>query len=359
MGNAVWENAFGMNSIRTLRIVYFREKRGMKHALHRERCCSHYIPAPRERVAVIPRGETSLDQGGGAGENHLMTIREFTEQFTEKAGERPFPALFIGHGSPANGLPGSAYGKKWGEISKNIPTPKAILVISAHWLTEGTRVHIAERPRTIYDFYGFPKELYNLSYPCPGDTKTPETLTQQIRATTILGDRSWGIDHGAWVPLLHLYRKADIPVFQMSIDITKPPAWHSELGRELGFLRERGVLIVGSGNIVHNLREVSWDEGATPYQFAIDFDSRVAEYITRGDTKALVEYEKLGAEVHLSVPTPDHYLPLLYILSLKKDEEGFSFPVTGIAHGSISMRAVLVDQKTPDQKAKSAVSAAQ
>ena len=252
------------------------------------------------------------------------------------------PVLFVGHGSPMNGMEKNRYSRAWSEIGERLPRPKAVLCISAHWLTRGTFTHERPEPKTIHDFWGFPRELYEIRYGCPGSPELARKVRSLIDRTHVERDTDWGLDHGAWVPLSRLFPDADIPVFQLSIDISRPAAFHYELGKELAPLREWGVLILGSGNIVHNLGQVDFEPDAAPYDWAIEFDELSRDLIERGDHKALMAYERLGRAASLSIPTPDHYWPLIYILGLQLPGEPASFPVDGIAHGSVSMRTVLI-----------------
>ncbi len=271
-----------------------------------------------------------------------MTLDEFGQITTTLQPTPRFPVLFVGHGSPMNALEDNAYTKGWAELGKSLPCPTAILSISAHWLTEGTKVHVAEKPKTIHDFYGFPKELYDIRYGAPGSPRFAEEATEALAPTVVTRDADWGLDHGTWVPLLHMFPDAIIPVFQMSIDIGLTHRAHYEIATRLRAFREKGVLITGSGNIVHNLGNIAWEEGAKPYEWAERFDEQTATLLADGNHDALIEYEKLGADAALSIPTPDHYWPLLYTLGATTKNEQVSFPVQGIAHGSISMRAVRI-----------------
>ncbi len=270
-----------------------------------------------------------------------MTLSGLTNILDELPFTPRMPALFVGHGSPMNGIEENVFTRSWTQLALNIPEPKAILVISAHWLTEGTFVHIAQKPKTIHDFWGFPKELYDLAYPCPGAPAYAQA-TRKILSDDTKTDMDWGIDHGAWIVLHRMYPEADIPVFQMSIDISKPSQFHYELGKQLSPLREKGVLIMGSGNIVHNLGRIDFNEDAKIFDWAQEFDEVASLLIKKQDHKALIDYEKLGHVAALSIPTPDHYWPLLYTLGLQQKGEEASFPVVGMAHGSISMRSVLI-----------------
>lgn len=252
------------------------------------------------------------------------------------------PLVFVGHGSPMNGIEDNQFVRGWQSLGKALPRPTAILSISAHWLTHGTEVHVAERPRTIHDFWGFPKELYDLLYPCPGAPTFAEATRSIVTSVTIGEDYDWGIDHGTWIVLHRMYPNADIPVFQMSIDMTRSHQQHYELAKELAVLRRRGVLILGSGNIVHNLGEIDFNEDAETFPWAADFDGKARHLIEKHDHTALINYEKLGHAAQLAIPTPEHYWPLLYILGLQEEDEGATFPIEGISHGSISMRCVRI-----------------
>lgn len=272
-----------------------------------------------------------------------MTVKELLAQTAQTPKTSRMPALFIGHGSPMHGIEDTSYAKMWAHIGKTLPTPSAILVISAHWLTEGTYVHVSEHPRTIHDFFGFPEELYTLNYPAPGSPEFAQATKTLITDTTVSEDRQWGLDHGAWIVLRRMYPNANIPTFQLSIDMTKSGAFHYELGKELRALRNRGVLIIASGNIVHNLRLVNFHHNAPGLAWAERFDLVVAEKISVHDHDPLIAYDTLGPDATLSIPTPDHYFPLLYLLGLQEDGDNVSFPTEGIDLGSISMRSVLLE----------------
>jgi 4,5-DOPA dioxygenase extradiol len=271
-----------------------------------------------------------------------MTPRELLEHWKKLPETARMPAIFVGHGSPMNGIEDNVFVRGWEKLGKDLPRPRAILSISAHWLTRGTEVHVTERPRTIHDFWGFPKQLYDLSYPCPGSPEDARALEEMVKSVAVRPDLDWGIDHGTWIVLHRMYPAADIPVFQMSIDMTRSHKEHYELAKELALLRRRGVLIIGSGNLVHNLGEIDFNEQAAVFPWAEDFDAKAKDLLLAHDHSSLIQYEKLGHAAQLSIPTPDHYWPLLYILGLQEDDEEVSFPIEGIAHGSISMRCVLI-----------------
>jgi 4,5-DOPA dioxygenase extradiol len=253
------------------------------------------------------------------------------------------PALFVGHGNPMNAIGETVYAAAWREAAASIPRPRAILCISAHWETEGTLVTAMTEPKTIHDFYGFPDALYQVQYPAPGSPELAGRVRDLVKSTAVRLDDgySWGLDHGAWSVLRRMYPDANIPVVQLSLDRTQHPRFHYDLGAELALLREEGVLIVGSGNIVHNLRLLQWD-AAEPYPWAAEFDRLAAELILAGGHDRLVAYPALGEAGRLSVPTPEHYLPLLYILALQQPAEPVSFFAEGVQLGSISMRSVRI-----------------
>lgn len=271
-----------------------------------------------------------------------MSILKLTHTLKELPETKRMPSIFVGHGSPMNGVEENQFVTGWQTLGKVLPTPTAILSISAHWLGNATQVHISEHPRTIHDFWGFPKELYDLNYPSPGAPYCADVVKQIVTKTVVQNDSAWGLDHGTWIVLHRMYPEANIPVFQMSIDMTRPHEYHYALAKELALLRNRGVLIMGSGNIVHNLREIDFNQGATSFSWATDFDAQTTELMQNRKHDALIQYEKLGASAALAIPTPEHYWPLLYILGLQEDDEGVTFPIAGIAHGSISMRSVQI-----------------
>ena len=253
------------------------------------------------------------------------------------------PALFFGHGNPMNALAENAYTASWKSLGLKTPRPKAILSISAHWFVPGTGVTVSTAPRTIHDFGGFPRELYQVQYPAPGDPDLARRVQTLLQPLPVQLDNSWGLDHGTWSVLCHVYPQADIPVVQLSIDEGKPAAFHFDVGRKLAPLRDEGILIVGSGNLVHNLHAYAWGRHAPdPYDWAIRFEDRARELMLAGDTKPLIDYETLGREALLSIPTPDHYLPLLYVLGARQTGDTIKFPVEGVDGGSISMLSVQV-----------------
>lgn len=253
------------------------------------------------------------------------------------------PAFFIGHGNPMLALANNHYTDAWASIGTSIPRPKAVLVVSAHWYIPGCAVTANTFPRTIHDFGGFPKELFAVEYPAPGSPEIARRLQDLLAPVPVKLEEGWGIDHGAWSVLTHIFPKADIPVVQLSIDSRQPPRFHYDVGKRLRALREEGILILGSGNLVHNLRSYAWGvDDAPPFDWALRFEKRVRELLLNGDEAQVIEYQGLGPDAKFSVPTPDHYLPLLYLLGLRNENEPLSFPVEGIEGGSISMLAVRI-----------------
>jgi len=253
------------------------------------------------------------------------------------------PAIFVGHGNPINALSRNAYTEAWAAIGKDLPAkPEAILCVSAHWYIPKTAVTAQENPPTIHDFGGFPQELYQVQYPAPGSLELAAEVADLLLPDAVM-DTTWGLDHGTWSVLVHMFPDADIPVIQLSIDETKEAAWHYETAQNLAPLRDRGVLILGSGNIVHNLHTYSWGKHDTePYDWALRFEKMVRTALRSDNIESLIAYEKLGKDALLSVPTPDHYLPFLYILAQRQHNEEISFPVEGFDDGSISMTAVQI-----------------
>lgn len=253
------------------------------------------------------------------------------------------PAIFFGHGNPMNALMNNAYTNGWRRIATDMARPRAILSISAHWFVPGTGVTVSTAPRTIHDFGGFPRELYQVQYAAPGDPALARRVQALLAPLPVVMDTSWGLDHGTWSVLRHAYPAADIPIVQLSLDETRPPAFHFEIGQRLAPLRAEEVLIVGSGNIVHNLHAYAWGQHMPePYDWAIRFETRPRDLLLAGDHRPLVGYEALGREALMSIPTPDHYLPLLYVIGTQQRGDGITFPVEGIDGGSVSMLSVRV-----------------
>lgn len=253
------------------------------------------------------------------------------------------PAIFFGHGNPMNALQHNQWTADWNTIGRTLPRPRAVLCVSAHWYLPATLVTAMDAPRTIHDFGGFPRELYEVKYPAPGDPELASRVQELLAPLAVAPDNSWGLDHGTWSVLRHVYPEADVPVVQLSIDETQPPGFHFELGRRLASLRDEGFLIVGSGNLVHNLHTYAWGmHTSEPYDWAVRFESKARELMAAGEFAALIDYEVLGRDALLAIPTPDHYLPLLYVLGTRSADEPVSFPVQGVDGGSISMLAVQV-----------------
>src|SRR5688500_6578545 len=251
------------------------------------------------------------------------------------------PAIFFGHGNPMNALESNAYTEGWSRIGRALPRPKAVLVISAHWYVPGTSVTAMARPRTIHDFGGFPRPLNEFRYEAPGSPELAARVQALLAPLPVELDRQWGLDHGTWSVLAHVFPGADVPVVQLSMDETRPASFHYEIGRRLAPLREEGVLVIGSGNLVHNLHAYAWGRHpAEPFDWAVRFEQRARELIRAGDHGPLVDYESLGRDALLSAPTPEHYLPLLYVLGARRATDVASFPVEGIDGGSVSMLSV-------------------
>jgi 4,5-DOPA dioxygenase extradiol len=252
------------------------------------------------------------------------------------------PVLFVGHGNPMNAITDNIYSRSWADIGKQLPLPKAVLCISAHWLTHGTAVNVSQHPVTIHDFGGFPDELFKVQYPAPGSPEYARLAAKEIKSTKVIEDSEWGLDHGAWSVLKNMYPEAKVPIFQMSIDYGKSPEYHFNLGKELSQLRNKGVLIISSGNIVHNLGQVSWNDPAKKYDWAVEFDTLVKKQIEENDPEPLINYSKLGKVAQLAHPTNDHYLPLMYTLGLRHSKDELSFFNNTFDMGSISMRSLVL-----------------
>ena len=251
------------------------------------------------------------------------------------------PTLFIGHGNPMNALEDNAYTRAWNTIGKELPEPKTILSISAHWYAPGTAVTVMERPPTIHDFGGFPRELFAFEYPASGDPALAQRVRALLAPATVEDDQQWGLDHGTWAVLCHIFPRANIPVVQLRIDETQPPEFHYELAKRLSPLREEGVLILGSGNVVHNLHAYAWGRHPMePFEWALHFEQRLRRALEKRDDLAIVQYEVWGRDAALAVPTPEHYLPLIYVAALRRSDDELRFPVEGIDGGSVSMLAV-------------------
>jgi len=255
----------------------------------------------------------------------------------------PMPVIFFGHGNPMNALQSNGYTKGWADIGNSIPRPKAVLAVSAHWYFPATAVTAMKELRTIHDFGGFPRELFEFEYPAVGDVPLAHRVKDLLAPIPVGLDESWGLDHGTWSVLCHVFPKADIPVVQLSIDESQPLVFHYELAKRLAPLRDEGVLIMGSGNIVHNLHTYAWGKHPIePFDWAVRFEEKVRKQILLDDVAPLIDYELLEGDALLSVPTLDHYLPLLYVLGPRKEGEQISFPVQGFDGGSISMLTIQI-----------------
>jgi len=253
------------------------------------------------------------------------------------------PTFFFGHGNPMNALYRNAWTDGWAKIGHSIPKPKAILCISAHWYIPALAVTAMEHPRTIHDFGGFPRELFEFQYPAPGSPELAARVQELLRGEATLDEHQWGLDHGTWSVLCHVYPNADVPVVQLSVDETQPAEWHYDLAQKLSPLRDEGILVVGSGNLIHNLHTYAWGKhDVQPFDWALRFEDTARRLIMDGDHKPLINYESLGKDAHLAAPTPDHYVPLLYVLALKREGDSVSFPVAGFDGGSISMTTVQI-----------------
>ena len=251
------------------------------------------------------------------------------------------PAIFFGHGNPMNALLRNEWTEGWAAIGKNLERPRAVLCVSAHWYLPATLVSAMSAPRTIHDFGGFPRELYQVQYPAPGDPELARRVQEILAPLPVELDDSWGLDHGTWSVLLHVFPEADIPIVQLSIDETQPSAFHFELGKRLAPLRDEGILIVGSGNLVHNLHTYAWGKHMPePYDWAVRFETAAKEMMVQDEFEPLINYESLGRDALLAIPTPDHYLPLLYVIGAKRNDDAITFPVEGVDGGSISMLTV-------------------
>jgi 4,5-DOPA dioxygenase extradiol len=280
---------------------------------------------------------------GAIGMTTLSAFKSFTNDLGEQ--EQVMPVLFIGHGSPMNGIEDTAFSRRWTQMAKEIPTPKAVLVVSAHWFTKGTQITAMDFPKTIHDFGGFPQELFAVQYPAPGNPILAKETADLIHSTKVELDHDWGLDHGTWTVVRHMYPEANIPVLQLSIDYTKRPQYHYDLAKELYQLRKKGVLIIGSGNMVHNLRMVAWDKMNKPgygYDWALQMNDKFKELIQAGDHQPLINYESLGKDAMLAIPTPEHYLPLLYTLALRGSKDPVSFFNDKAVGGSLTMTSVKI-----------------
>ena len=280
---------------------------------------------------------------GGIAMASIQPFYDWTKGLGEE--EEKMPVLFIGHGSPMNAIEDNEFSKRWQQIGKEISMPKAVVVISAHWLTKGTLVTAMPSPKTIHDFGGFPQALFDVQYPAPGSPELAVEIQKLIINPAVELDHDWGLDHGTWSVVKHMYPDADIPVLQLSIDYYKPAAYHYELAKQLLSLRKKGVLIIGSGNMVHNLRMVAWDKLNEPeygFDWALEMNDIFKNKISNGFHKELIQYEKLHKAATLAIPTPDHYYPLLYILALQTDNDKVEFFNDKAVGGSLTMTSVKI-----------------
>lgn len=273
----------------------------------------------------------------------LTAFKHFTNELPDQ--QRLMPVLFIGHGSPMNGIEDTAFSRRWTQMAKEIPAPAAVLVVSAHWFTNGTKITAMDFPETIHDFGGFPPALFAVQYPAPGNPALAKEAAGLIRSAKVELNHDWGLDHGTWTVVRHMYPEAEIPVLQLSIDYTKGPQYHYDLARELMALRKKGVLIIGSGNMVHNLRMVAWEKLSVQgygYDWALQINEQFKTLIQENDHKPLINYSQLGREAALAIPTPEHYLPLMYTLGLKAGKEPVSFFNDQAVGGSLTMTSVKI-----------------
>ncbi|SHE57158.1 Aromatic ring-opening dioxygenase, catalytic subunit, LigB family [Microbulbifer donghaiensis] len=255
------------------------------------------------------------------------------------------PTLFIGHGSPMNALEDNPHTRAWRKLREQLPKPRAILAISAHWFSRGTQIAVTDRPATLHDFHGFPPALYECEYPAPGAPELAGEIRELLQPLKVGMDEDWGLDHGTWSILMHMYPQAEIPTLQLSIDATKPAEFHYELGRQLRPLRDRGVLILASGNVVHNLAQMTWGERIAAPAWADNFNTLVKDALARGDHQSLIHYPLAGHDARLAVPTPEHFLPLLYVAGASSEEDTVTFPTDGIELGTISMLSVMFNRR--------------
>lgn len=274
----------------------------------------------------------------------MTTLSEF-KSFAQGLPKNDYlmPVLFIGHGSPMNGIEDTEFSRGWKKMASEIPTPAAVLVVSAHWFTRGTQITAMDFPKTIHDFGGFPQALFDVQYPAPGNPVLAKETASMIVSTQVELDHDWGLDHGTWTVVRHMYPEANIPVLQLSIDYTKSPQFHYDLAKELYALRKKGVLIIGSGNMVHNLRMVAWDklnEEQYGYDWALQMNNQFKSLIESGDHAPLIHYTQLGREALLAIPTPEHYLPLLYTLGVGTTRDEISFFNDKAVGGSLTMTSV-------------------
>lgn len=276
-----------------------------------------------------------------------MSMNEFNKITSTFGNTDQMPVLFIGHGSPMNAIEENEFVSNWRELGKTLPRPNAILVISAHWETLGTQVTAMERPRTIHDFGGFPQALFEVQYPAPGNPELAREVKSIVKSTDILLDQKWGLDHGAWSIVNRLYPNADIPVIQMSLDYYQTPRYHYDLAKELASLRHKGVLIIGSGNMVHNLRMVAWDKlnaDAYGYDWALEANEKMKQFILSGDHPSMINFKSQGRAFDLAIPSPEHFIPSLYALALKEESDKLDFFNDKAVAGSLTMTSFKIEK---------------
>jgi len=274
-----------------------------------------------------------------------MTINDLNNLKHSSTDTGRMPVLFVGHGSPMYVIEENEFTRTWEKLGEIIPTPKAIICISAHWETRGTHVTSMQHPPTIHDFGGFPRELYEIQYPAPGDPELAKETIETFIGSKVIADEKWGLDHGAWSVIRRMYPNAEIPVIQMSLDYTKSPKEHYDLAKELTQFRDKGVLVIGSGNMVHNLQKVSWDKPDDEeygFDWSIEANDKFKTLILENKYNELINYKQLGTAVQMAVPTPDHYLPLLYALALKTENEEISFFNDKAVMGSLTMTSLKI-----------------
>lgn len=275
--------------------------------------------------------------------NTLDQFKTFAANLPESVESNIMPVLFMGHGSPMNGIEVNEFSTSWANMAKSMRRPSAVLVISAHWFTQGTKITAMDFPPTIHDFGGFPQALFDVQYPAPGSPDLAKETAGLIMSAHVELDHDWGLDHGAWTVIRHMYPDADIPVLQLSIDYTKGAKYHYDLAKELSALRKKGVLILGSGNMVHNLRMLSWEMiNGGGYDWAIEANEKLKSAILNTDHQSLINFGQMGGDVRLAIPTPEHYLPLMYTLGLQSDkEQAFLFNDKAVG-GSLTMTSVKI-----------------
>lgn len=278
--------------------------------------------------------------GGATGILGLSSFQDLTNTFKEE--DETMPTLFVGHGSPMNAIEDNEFSARWRQMGTEITKPKAVVCVSAHWLTRGSQVTAMNNPRTIHDFGGFPKALFDAQYPAPGSPELATDIVDLMKTTNVHLDHEWGLDHGTWSIVKQMYPDANIPVLQFSIDYTKPAQYHFELAKQLLALRKKGVLIIGSGNMVHNLGILDWRNPNSGFDWAIEMNEKFKSAIENGDNQALIQYEKFGSAAKLAIPSIDHYFPLLYVMALKEKNDKISFFNDKATMGSITMTSVKI-----------------